>query len=119
MIDEDEDDLPENAPDDAADPKQADRKRRRKRKASDEAAEFWQGIFATEIGRRELWGLLEAGGFSTTRFDCGPNGFPQPEATWFHAGEHALVHRFYDSWEILDYDGVRLMRREHDGRFPK
>lgn len=119
MSSNDDEELPEDVPDDASDPKLVERKRRRKRKSADEAQEFWRGIFATEIGRREMWKLLEAGSFTSVRFDCGPNGFPQPEATWFHAGEHELVQRIHDSWQILDFEGVHRMRSEYDPRFPK
>ena len=36
-------------------------------------------------GRQEMWGLLQAAHAFEERFACGPNGFPQVEATWFHA----------------------------------
>ena len=82
-----------------------------------EARTFWKSVFATEVGRREMWRLIQASHAFEERFACGPTGFPDPLATWFQAGEQALGQRIYDSWTIFDHEGVFLMRAEHDPRF--
>ena len=84
-----------------------------------EAREFWKQVFAHPIGRRELWGILQATHAFEERFACGPNGFPQVEATWFHAGEQALGQRLFLSWQRFDPQGVFLMQQEHDPRLAK
>ena len=101
------------------------RKIRRQRKRVDndaeQASKFWRDVFSTQIGRREMWGLLRAaqsdGSPFTPPFVCGPNGFPQSEATWFRAGQYALGQSFYQHWMQNARDGVFLMLDEHDPRF--
>jgi hypothetical protein len=96
--------------------------RKRKDKLSlqqQQSVAFWHRVFADPIGRREMWGILQACHAFEERFACGPNGFPQPEATWFHAGEQAIGQRLYRSWARLDRAGVFLMHDEHDPDFVK
>lgn len=123
MID---DDAPESEPEDvlqggdnAADAKQVKRKTDRVKLEKRKIDEFWKSVFASPIGRSEMWAILTAGHCFEERFACGPNGFPHGEATWFAAGEQALAQRLYDSWQIKDHAGVYLMRCENDPRFPK
>jgi len=80
---------------------------------------FWKAVFADPIGRREMWALLQDMHPFETVFACGPSGFPQPEATWFKAGEQQLGLRLYQSWHQIDPEGVMLMQRENDSRFAK
>lgn len=82
-----------------------------------EAEQFWKAVFSSEVGRREMWGILASAHAFDERFACGPNGSPQSEATWFHAGEQALGQRLFLSWQRLDRDGVWKMQDEHDPRF--
>ena len=127
MIDDDPPDTePDREPseegiaDDAGDPKQVERKVKRVKLDRREADEFWRGVFVSPVGRREMWGIIGAQAHAfEERFACGPNGFPQSEATWFHAGEQALGQRLYQSWFLIDPEGVMKMLREHDPRFPK
>lgn len=102
---------------DAGDPRKV-----RKRKVTQQILEreeerFWRGVFESEIGRRCMWKLVVAGHPFEERFACGPNGFPQPEATWFHAGEQALALRMYQSWFAKFPAEVSKMLMEHDPRF--
>jgi hypothetical protein len=114
MADDDAD-----GPDDAADEVAITAKRRRTRRRVNLAVEFWRDVFASEVGRAEMWKLLQDTHAFEERFACGPNGFPQTEATWFHAGEMAFGLRLYHSWLALDHAGVALMHSENDSRFPK
>jgi hypothetical protein len=84
-----------------------------------ESRRFWSEVFAHPVGRREMWDILKQASAFEERFACGPNGFPQPEATWFHAGEQALGQRLFMSWLHMDPQGVILMQQEHDSRFAK
>lgn len=96
------------------------RKRIRKAEfAENQSREFWKRVFADPVGAREMWGILQACHAFETKFACGPNGFPQPEATWHALGEQSVGRRLYDSWLLLDRDGVLRMQDEHDPRFKK
>ena len=108
-----------DSPDDASSPADLKKKRLRKKKEASESEQFWRAILSTEIGRKELWNILESGHCFNTQFACGPNGFPQSEHTWFALGQQDLVRRLYDTWQILDHGSVFLMRCEHDPLFPK
>lgn len=124
----DEDDDPNAPPDaaapavevpDAANPVQQKRIRNRAKFEKEQGAEFWRAMLATEIGRREIWSLLTNAHTFEDRFACGPNGFPQPEATWFQAGEKAVGMRLYLSLLKLDLPGVTAMHEQCDTSFEK
>lgn len=78
---------------------------------------FWRKVFADPVGRREMWRILQEHGTFTDNFACGPTGFPNPEATWFAAGQKGIGLRMYHEWIILDRDGVFQMHDENDSRF--
>jgi hypothetical protein len=80
---------------------------------------FWQQVFSDPIGRSEMWGILEQAGTFADRFGVGPNGFPQPEASWFHMGQKSLGLRLFQSWQALTREGVLLMQDENDPRFTR
>lgn len=80
-------------------------------------AEFWRAVLADKIGRSEVWRILQSGGAFKAPFACGPNGFPQPEATWFKAGQQALVLGEYQRLMRLDLDGLKQMLLENDKDF--
>lgn len=103
--------------DNAADPKAIRRRRLRKEVQEQDIAKFWRGVLGDPIGRQEIWRHLQDAHAFEERFACGPNGFPQPEATWFHAGEQAFGQRFYQKLLGLDPLAVRQMHAEHDPRF--
>lgn len=126
-----DDDLPTDAGDDEGPEAPAEQasavegpKQRRKREIRGErefreAQQFWATALADEVGRREIWKLLQAAHTFEERFACGPNGFPQVEATWFHAGEQAFGQRFYRMLSRIDRAGVLKMHDIHDPEFPK
>ena len=94
------------------------RERETARKRHDrEAAEFWKGIFDSEVGRREMWAILNDAGAFNTRFACGPTGFPDANATWFHAGSQAFGQGLYQKWLARDPVAVAAMHHENDARF--
>ncbi len=104
---------------DAASPKVY---RRRKRDAEIEQREgdnFWRRMLADPIGRRELYRFIASCGTFSTPFACGPNGFPQPEATWFKAGEKATGQRLFDSLAKIDRVNFYKMLDEHDPRYAR
>lgn len=110
---------PDTGPVNAADPV-AHRKRLTKAALYHRDVErFWQGVFSNPTGRREMWAILQQAGTFEDRFGVGPNGFPQPEQSWFHMGQRSLGLRLFLSWQALARDGVILMQDEHDPRFTR
>lgn len=116
MTDEDEREPGEDEPPPppSVDPERPRRIRNRQKRKLAEAQEFWRSVLASEIGRREVWGLLNELHPLECRFQCGPNGFPQPEATWSALGEQLAGQRILQTLRGLDPDGVRTMLEEHD-----
>ena len=110
---------PEDEPDNAADGRKVKRRERRLDRERREGEEFWRGIFASEVGRREMWAILSASGIRAERFGAGPNGFPDPNATWFRLGVQTVARELLDNWQVKDFEGVHMMLREHDPRFAK
>lgn len=94
--------------------------RDRARREAKERTAFWRAVLADKVGRREVWNMIAGsqwGHAFNTAFACGPNGFPQPEATWFAAGAQDLALRLYHDLLRLDVRGIEVMHREHDPRF--
>lgn len=110
---------PPDDPDSAADAVAIRRMARRASRRKAQARKFWQAVLADKTGRQEIWGLLQSAHTFEERFACGPNGFPQDYATWFHAGEQAFGLRLFMSLQAMDRDGVWKMLDEHDPRFAK
>lgn len=83
----------------------------------EQARIFWSRVLRDPIGAREVWRILASTHTFEERFACGPNGFPQTEATWFHAGEQAFGQRFYQMLIRQDREAVFLMHDEFDSSF--
>jgi hypothetical protein len=117
----DDDAEPEDRPAETvnlSDPKSVRRARDKQKREQQETDSFWRAVFADKIGRRVMWGLIrnDCHGFSPP-FACGPNGFPQPEATWFQAGQYSLGQRLYQRWMKAVPEGLKLMHAENDPAF--
>lgn len=124
----DDDDAPDDISDeelekltefDAGDPVAVKRQKRKADIQEREARRFWDYIFGLEVGRREMFKLLRDCHAFEDRFACGPNGFPQPEATWFQAGESSWGRRLVQTWMANHTDAFAQMLRENDPRFQK
>lgn len=98
----------------AANPKKIRLKRVTKKLLERGSAEFWQGCFSTEIGRREMWAVLLACHTFEQIFAAGPAGFPDPQANWFHAGEREIGLRLWRTWLARDPKAVIAMHLEND-----
>ena len=121
LLDDSEDDtrLDDEGADDLSAPAARKRRSQKIRFREKQVQEFYQRVFADPVGRAVMWEILQACHFRETKFACGPNGFPQPEATWFHAGEQAVGDRLFNTWRRHDRDGVLLMEDEHDPQFAR
>jgi hypothetical protein len=114
-----EDDAPPETTD-LTDPKAQRRARDRIKREQQEAEGFWRAVFNSKVGRREMWRLIieDCHGF-TPPFACGPNGFPNGEATWFQAGQYSIGQRLYQRFMQRAPEDVMLMHQENDPRFIK
>ena len=80
----------------------------------EEARTFWNAVFATELGRREMWGVLSAAKTFTFEFGCTPGGFEHAQATWVEFGQQQYGWRLFRSWKKLCPEGVMTMLSEND-----
>lgn len=120
MSDDDEEPGPTEQPTvDAASPATLRKARRTKRSQEREAAEFWDAVFSSEVGRREMWKLLANAHPFETKIGSSPAGFPDERASWIYHGEQQLGLAVFLNWQHHYPDGVRLMLSENDSRFTK
>jgi len=101
--------------DNAADGKKVAQRRQKLKTAEKQEVEFWRQAMSSEIGRRAIWKLLAQANTFEQRFACGPNGFPQVEATWFQAGEQSFGLRLY---HMLARNDRILLLKMHDENDP-
>lgn len=102
---------------DVATPKGLGKQQREQYLRDRERRDFWQQVFDSAIGRREMWTILAEAHPFEVRFGVGPNGFPNEQASFMHLGEQQLGLRLYLTWQGAAPDGVRLMLEENDQRF--
>lgn len=104
----------------ADDPKALARQTARKQSYDKLRVAFWRRVLADPVGRREMWEIIGVSAHAfETRFACGPNGFPQVEATWSALGEQMLGQRLFQTLQRDDFEGAWLMLAENDSRFTK
>lgn len=115
---EDDDDEPVPETLDLTDPKSQKRARDRQRREAQEIDGLWRGVMNLPVGRRAVWTMIiqDCHGFSPP-FACGPNGFPQTEATWFQAGQYSIGQRLYQRLMRMAPESVALMHAENDATF--
>lgn len=100
----------------------ADQRVKRERKQETELAgdAVWRQLLSTPAGRFEVWSFLDINGFSRVVFAIGPgSGFPQPESTWFQAGQRETALTLYRSLCRISWDLIGLMHAECDPAYPK
>lgn len=121
MIDDDnlptepDDRLPE--PDDVGDRRRVERKRAKADREREEEDGFWRSCLATAVGRRALFRQFQQEGLWEQPFACGPNGFPQPDATWFKAGRQSLIRDLHTRLQHLDHGAIYDMLCENHPGF--
>ena len=81
-------------------------------KRARESVEFWQAVFSTDTGRREMFGILTFLNTFDHPFAVGPNGFPQPEASWARLGAKAAGMDLYHKWLRANPEAINLMYLE-------
>ena len=107
--------LPE--PDASAERRKLSRKQAKADRDREEEDGFWRTSLASPIGRRALFKLMQQEGLFEQPFACGPNGFPQPEATWFKAGRQSVIRDLHSRLQMLDHGAVYDMLCENHPAF--
>ncbi len=100
----------------AADAGAINMQKERAKRVQNRTADFWQANLATKEGRYEWWQIFLRGGLFQAPFRSS-NGFPDPNATFFAAGQYAFCQGLYQQAMAADIDGVRQMLVENDGTF--
>lgn len=86
----------------------------------EKAAEFWSRFLRDPAGGRILWNLLQSlHVFDDEQFACGPNGFPQPEATWHARGQRDFGLRLYRTLIKHDREAVFALHDQYDPLFTR
>jgi len=101
----------------AVDPKEAKKRESRKKILAREDAEFIRRMLADPAGKRFVWGLIEDAGTFKEKYGFGPYGHPNPQASWFYAGQRDFGMRLYHRLSALDRAGVLALHDEFDPRF--
>lgn len=104
---------------DLTDPKKERQHRDRLKREAQETASLIRSIMNDKVGRRWMWRKIavEAHAFNT-EFACGPNGFPQTQATWYAFGQQQLgLKNYQELMMAVDPEYIRLMHSENDPRF--
>lgn len=85
-----------------------------------ETEAFWKQVFATIVGRREMWKIMGEGlGAFKSEFAAAPGGVPDRDATWHRRGQHDYGFGLYLQLQMIVPEGLRLMLEENDPRFKK
>ena len=87
------------------------------RRIAAERQAFWVAVLSSDIGRREIYGILRENGAFEAIFGVGPSGIPQPEASWYNAGRRDTVQRLFFTLQRYAYHQTFQMMAEHDPRF--
>lgn len=114
--------FPDEPPDqpDAGNPADVRRRAREQRRIAKEDREFEASLFSTPAGRRFLYRLLDdTGALKPPRFSTGPNGFPQPDATFYLMGQRDLGTAWYHRWAIDNRADIFAMLDENDPNFKR
>lgn len=116
-----DDELPDKEVDDpggdnAADPKSIRRKALRNKDRVKRKQAWYRAQLQSEDGRREIWSLLVSTGCFDSPFMCGPNGFPQPDATMLALGAAKWGLTLYHALIRFDPASVIAMHAENDTR---
>lgn len=94
------------------------RETKAKRKEREDREFFWM-VVKSETGRRFLHSILRDAHAFEVRFGVGPNGFPQPEATWFNFGEQQFGQRLYQTWHLKAPNEIMQMLAENEPKYMK
>ncbi len=81
-----------------------------------ERVQFWNAVMHSDVGRREMWGLLQDAHFDSDQFGISPAGFPDPMASWLNRGAQAFGYRMFLTLLKHAREGTLLMLQEHDHR---
>lgn len=73
---------------------------------------FLRDLIANPLFRKWLWTKLQSFNTFGHTFAATPTGFPDPNATWFHAGIKAAGWSLWEEFDNLSPLHASMMRRE-------
>jgi hypothetical protein len=86
----------------------------------EKARDFWSRSLRDRVGGPIIFDLLRSlGVFEDSKFACGPNGFPQPEATWHAMGQRDFGIRLYHTLVKHDREAIFALHDQLDHRFAR
>jgi hypothetical protein len=80
---------------------------------------WWSNALRHPVGGKIIWGLLQDAHTFETKMACGPNGFPQSEATWYALGEQMFGQRLYRTLVLHDREALFALHDKFDSQFVK
>lgn len=104
---------------DAGSPEGVKKQIKAKRTRERDAAEFYRMVFASPVGRREMWSILMRLHPFERRVGVSPGGQPDHDASVAYAAETQAGQNLWKSWLRLDREGVLKMMDEHDPEMRK
>lgn len=122
---DDNDELPNEQQEDAegipaasaVDPRQFVERRKHQEVQAEQVRLFWSRALRDPIGGLIVWQMLKDLHAFEERFACGPNGFPQPEATWFEAGRQSFGLALYHKLALYDREALLALHDRFDPAF--
>lgn len=117
--DEDEEDIPYSLDDPLDNSLYNKKQKKNKRQLIEEenTKNTWKNILSHPLGRKEIWKIIDDMRPFQDIFACSPNGSPQVEATWFHAGIKSAGQKLYFKLKRLCPELVDVMHKENDPSF--
>ena len=103
----------------AVDDKANKRIRNRKKREEAQREKFWKDVFSSEVGRREMWGLLSKLHPFQVMAGTTPVGMADERMTWMHLAEQLVGQHLFQEWFNMEPELVLQMRAENDKRFQK
>jgi hypothetical protein len=91
----------------------------RQASAHEKVKAWWSAALRDPVGQQIIWQFLTDLHTFEERFACGPNGFPQPEATWFQAGRQDVGLRLHRTLAKFDREALFAMHDAFDPEFAK
>lgn len=80
-----------------------------------EASEFWRSVLSSEVGQREMFKVMHILGRAfDAPFAASPAGFPDPNATFYKAGQISVGQSIYQMLAINARDELFKMQDRYN-----
>lgn len=103
----------------AVDQRDMAKQEQKARHRSKQIEKFWTTVLTMPGAQDALWDFLAWAGTFEDRFACGPNGFPQPDASWHNAGKRSAGEYWRDKLMAHNPEAyIEFLKGRHPS-FPK